>query len=336
MSVKRRQKTRDFLGRRLVEAGVITEEQLEQALQRQNVRGHERGLLGKILVHLGFCSEADIAAVVAEQAGVSLVTLEDYPVDAAATATVSPSDCRRYNVLPIGFNDDDRLIVAMKHPGDILALDDLRILTGFEIEPVVAVDSELDLFIKRYAHDSMSVEHEEEEEEEEPSLSEVSAGDTEAAERPAVQLANVIITQAVAAKASDVHIEVYEKSLRIRFRIDGVLHDVMHPPRRMHASLVSRIKVMANLDIAERRVPQDGRMTLRIEDKTIDVRVASLPASFGERLTLRLLDRSARMITLEELGGSADMLKKYRETIVLPYGFILVTGPTGSGKSTTL
>ncbi len=336
MSLKRRQKTRDYLGRRLVEAGVVTEEQLEKALQTQDLPGSERGLLGGILVHLGFCTESDIAGVLAEQAGVSLVALEDYPVDAAAMATISPGDCRRYSVLPIGFSEDDRLIVAMRHPGDILALDDLRILTGFEIEPVVAVDSELDLFIKRYAHDSMAVEHEEEEEDEDPGLSDVSAGDGESAERPAVQLANVIITQAVSAKASDVHIEVYEKSLRIRFRIDGVLHDVMHPPRRMHASLVSCIKVMANLDIAERRIPQDGRMTLRIEDKIIDVRVASLPTSFGERLTLRLLDRSARMITLEELGGAPEMLEKYRKMIALPYGFILVTGPTGSGKSTTL
>lgn len=335
MSVKRRPKTRDFLGRRLVNAGVLTEQQLEEALKKQNTRSNERGLLGGILVQLGFCSEADIAGVIAEQAGIAFVSLEDYPVDAAAMATISPADCRRYDALPIGFNDD-RLIVAMRHPSDILALDDLRILTGFEVEPVVATDSELELFIKRYAHDSMAVEHEEEEEEEDVSLSDVSAGDGDGGERPAVQLANVIISQAVSAKASDVHIEVYEKSLRVRFRIDGVLHDVMHPPRRMHASLVSRIKVIANLDIAERRIPQDGRMTLRIEDKIIDVRVASLPASFGERLTLRLLDRSARMITLEELGGAPEMLEKYREMIGLPYGFILVTGPTGSGKSTTL
>ena len=323
---------RDFLGEALIKRGVITEEQLREALANQGFRKNERGLLGKILIDMGYCTEADIAGILATQAGVELISLEEMSPDPAAMSTVTPEDARRYNALPIAFRED-RLVVAMKHPNDILALDDLRILTGFDIEPVVVVDNELEASIRRYSHETVGVEQAEEEELD-------TSGDIdpmeEASERPAVQLANMILSQAVSSKASDVHIEMHEAYLRIRFRIDGVLHDIMNPPRRMHASLVSRIKVMSGMDIAERRVPQDGRMTLRIEGSIIDVRVASLPATFGERLTLRLLDRSERLITLEELGVVPSVLKKYRESVDLPYGFILVTGPTGSGKSTTL
>jgi len=315
-----------------VKKDIITEEQLQEALANQGFRRNERGLVGKILLELGYVDERDIAEVVAEQAGVAFMSLETDSPDPAAMATITPEDAKRYNALPMGFRDD-RLLVAMKHPMDILALDDLRILTGFDIEPVVVVDNELEAAIRRYSHESVGVEQADEEE---IDTSEDIDPAEEASERPAVQLANIILSQAVSAKASDVHIEMHEKYLRIRFRIDGVMHDVMQPPRRMHASLVSRIKVMSGMDIAERRIPQDGRMTLRIEGRTIDVRVASLPASFGERLTLRLLDRSARMITLPELGVVPDVLKQYESAVNLPYGFILVTGPTGSGKSTTL
>ncbi len=328
----RNRQPRDFLGDRLVKNGVITEEQLQEALANQGFRKNERGLIGKILIELGYCSESDIARVVAEQAGVDFLSLEEFSPDPAAMSTVTPEDARRYNALPVAF-EGDRLRVAMKHPTDILALDDLRILTGFEVEPVVVVDNELEAAIRRYSHESVGVEQAEEEE---LDTSDDIDPMEEASERPAVQLANMILSQAVSSNASDVHIEMHEKYLRIRFRIDGVMHDIMQPPRRMHASLVSRIKVMSGMDIAERRIPQDGRMTLRIEGRTIDVRVASLPATFGERLTLRLLDRSARMITLEELGVTPKVLEKYQASVDLPYGFILVTGPTGSGKSTTL
>lgn len=324
--------TKNFLGSWLVKEGVITEAQLEEALNSQNLSKGDKFLIGQALIHLGYCKEDDIAKVIAKRAGVPFVSLENYQIDNAALATIPVEAIKRYKALPIGFGED-KLIVAMQRPNDIMALDDLRILTGFDIRPVFAPDSELEAAIAKYSRTGIDFEEVKEEEiQQESNTSELE----ESVERPAVQLANAIMTQAVNAKASDVHIEPYEKQVRVRFRIDGVLHDVMQVPRRMHGSLVSRFKVMANMDIAERRIPQDGRMSLKIEGRTVDARVASLPANFGERLTLRLLDRSAKMITLEELGLLPHILKKLQKAINLPYGFILVTGPTGSGKSTTL
>lgn len=322
-----------YLGNLLVQEDVVTEEQLYEALRVQQDRDDEE-FLGSILVELQYCTEVEISQTLSEQSEAQWISLDNYSVDPVAMAILSPENAKKYEALPIEFKDDDTLIVAMKQPSDIVALDDLQVLTGFDIEPVVAADSEIDMYIERYAHHNMDVQQTDEDQELE--VVESIEDEEEEIDRPAVQLANMIITQAVSSRATDVHFEVYENSMRIRFRIDGVLHDIMHPPRRMHAALVSRIKVMANMDIAERRVPQDGRMTLEVKNRKIDVRVASLPTTFGERITLRLLDRSAEMFSLEDLGVTEEMLQVYREALSLPYGFILVTGPTGSGKSTTL
>ncbi|MCR3921843.1 MAG: ATPase, T2SS/T4P/T4SS family [Firmicutes bacterium] len=324
----------DLLGKRLVQEGIITEAQLGEAIHHQKVQTGEKGMLGKVLVELGFCSEEDVAKVLAQRAGVPFVSLDTYPVDPAAMVTITAEAARRYRVLPIDFSEDGRLVVGMEQPLDILALDDLRVLTGYGIKPVMVTDSELQAAIKNYSQTSISVEQSDSDEvypEEEEALMTV-----QGTEKPAVQLANVILTQAVNSKASDVHIEVYEKTLRVRFRIDGVLHDVMSPARHMHGALVSRFKIMSSINIAERRIPQDGRMSVKVEGKTVDIRVATMPASFGERVTLRLLERSGRMVTLEELGVAPHILEKYKKLISMPYGFIPVTGPTGSGKSTTL
>lgn len=331
----------DLLGKRLVEKGVITEAQLTEALRQQDElngsRDGNRDLLGKLLVQLGYCTEEDVAKVLAERSSVQFISLEVYPINPAATVTISPEAARRYKALPIDFTEDDRLLVAMQKPLDILAIDDLRVLTGYNVRAVMVTDSELESVIQKYGQSSVALEqaqdvaYEDAGEMEEASLETVAGTET-----PAVQLANVILTQAVNAKASDVHIEVYEKTLRVRFRIDGVLHDVMSPPRNLHGALVSRFKIMSNINIAERRIPQDGRMSVKVEGKTVDVRVATMPASFGERVTLRLLERTGRMITLEELGVAPHILEKFRELINMPYGFLPVTGPTGSGKSTTL
>ncbi len=322
-----------YLGNLLVQEDVVTEEQLYEALRVQQDRDDEE-FLGSILVELQYCTEVEISQTLSEQSEAQWISLDNYSVDPVAMAILSPENAKKYEALPIEFKDDDTLIVAMKQPSDIVALDDLQVLTGFDIEPVVAADSEIDMYIERYAHHNMDVQQTDEDQELE--VVESIEDEEEEIDRPAVQLANMIITQAVSSRATDVHFEVYENSMRIRFRIDGVLHDIMHPPRRMHAALVSRIKVMANMDIAERRIPQDGRMTLEVKNRKIDVRVASLPTTFGERITLRLLDRSAEMFSLEDLGVTEEMLQVYREALSLPYGFILVTGPTGSGKSTTL
>lgn len=326
----------DLLGKRLIQDGIITQEQLDEALQHKDIKKGEKGLLGRTLVKLGFCTEEDVARAMAKRAGVRFLSLENYPVDSAAMVTISSEAARRYRAIPIDFTEDHKLIVAMQQPLDILALDDLRVLSGYNIQPVVVTDSELDAAIKNYSSSSVGVEHTLDEENVEEVEDASTVRTDEGTDRPAVQLANVILSQAVMNKASDVHIEVYEKTLRVRFRIDGVLHDVMSPPRHLHGALVSRYKIMSNINIAERRIPQDGRMSVKIEGKTVDVRVATLPASFGERVTLRLLERTERTITLEELGVAPGILRQYKKLINLPYGFIPVTGPTGSGKSTTL
>ncbi|NLN07160.1 MAG: Flp pilus assembly complex ATPase component TadA [Firmicutes bacterium] len=332
-----RQYGQDFLGRRLVQEKIITEEQLKEAMHYREKDGGDRLSLGNVLVRLGFCKEEDIARAVARLAGVPFLSLKNYPINEAAMATVPAEIARRYKALPINFSEDGSLLVAMEQPLDIFVLDDLRVLTGYNIQAVVATGSELEAAINNYSQASVSVEGvagDNFNPEEEPAEETLTASLD--AEKPAVQLANIILSQAVNVKASDVHLEVYEKTLRVRFRIDGVLHDVMHPPRRMHGPLVSRFKIMANMNIAERRVPQDGRMSIRVEGRTVDVRVATLPASYGERVTLRLLERSDRAITLGELGVAPQILEKFKQLINLPYGFIPVTGPTGSGKSTTL
>jgi type IV pilus assembly protein PilB len=323
---------RSSLGELLIKIGAITKEQLEDALQQQNANKSSKGMLGRTLVELGYCTEDDIARVVALQNDVPYVSLETYKIDDAASSLITPEIARRYSALPIGFNRA-RLLVAMMHPRDIIAIDDLRIHTGYDFQPVVCADGELMAAIERYSRTCTSVEQTAEDEVE---IEEVAPEVDDASEKPAVHLANTIFNQAVRAGTSDIHIEPQEKSMRVRFRIDGVLHDAMQPPKKLHAPLVSRIKVMANMDIAERRVPQDGRISLKIEEKTIDVRVATLPTAYGEKVTMRLLHRSSRLITLEELGFPLLELEKYRRIVKMPYGFILVTGPTGSGKSTTL
>ncbi|HBX22300.1 MAG TPA: type II secretion system protein GspE [Desulfotomaculum sp.] len=322
----------NFMGTWLVKEGVITSAQLEEALNDQKLHKGSKGFLGKVLVKMGYCTEDDIARVMAKRSGVPYVSLENYDIDIAAVATLPVEALKRYRALPISFKED-KLFVAMQHPNDIIALDDLRILTGYDIQQVVAPDTELDAAIEKYSRVNMDFDHSEVEE---TVIEEIAGEADDSSARPAVRLVNMIITQAVNAKASDIHIEPYERYVRVRFRIDGVLHDIMQPPHRMQASIVSRIKVMANMNIAERRIPQDGRVSMRIEGRTIDIRVATLPAAFGERVTMRLLDRSSRIITLEELGVAPEMLKKYKHALDIPYGFILVTGPTGSGKSTTL
>nr|WP_042317353.1 ATPase, T2SS/T4P/T4SS family [Desulfofarcimen acetoxidans] len=322
----------NFLGTILVQKGIITQEQLEDALKNQSEMKGKKGLIGKTLVRLGYCTEDDIARVIAERSGIPYISLETYQIDPAAVTVLSIDNINRYKALPVSFADD-KLVVAMNHPNDIMSIDDLRMLTGYDIKPVMTSDTELEATIEKYSRESLDVEQEDDDVDAYNDLANESVDD---ADRPAIQLANMILSQALSARASDIHIEPYEKNSRVRFRIDGVLHDIMQVPRKMHATLTSRIKVMANMDIADRRVPQDGRISLKIEGRSVDLRVATLPTAYGERLTLRLLERSGTMITLEQLGIRESVLEKYLATVKYPYGLILVTGPTGSGKTTSL
>ncbi len=326
--------TRNYLGSKLVENGIITEQQLEEALalQEENSKKDGKGLLGQALVRMGYCTEDDIARIMARKTGATFVSLRESPIDMTAANLITPEIANRYNAIPIGF-EKNKLLVAMLNPSDIIAVDDLRLITGYDIQPAIVADSELRAAINQFVTSGSIIESEDMSSDDEDTDQEMLDA---AAEKPAVQLANQIFNQSVKAGASDVHIEPHEKKLVVRFRIDGVLHEIMQQPSRLHASLVSRIKVMSSMDIAERRIPQDGRITMRIDGKTIDVRVASLPTAYGEKLTLRLLNRSDRLITLSELGFPDVQLKKYNDIMRLPYGFVLITGPTGSGKSTTL
>ncbi len=327
------QAKRNSIGEMLVETGAITREQLNNALQvhKEIIQKGGRGLLGQTLVELGYTTEDIVSKTLAHQADVEFISLQDVEIDSTASALLDPDSARRYKSLPIGF-ENGRLVVAMMPPNDIVAIDDLRMITGYEIKPVCVSDSELKVAIEQYAREIADIITEDDE----PLPQDQEDAVTSVADKPAVQLANLIFNQAIRNGASDVHIEPQEKSLRIRFRIDGVLHEVMQPPVRLHPSLVSRIKVMAGMDIANRRSPQDGRTTMKLEGRIIDFRVASLPTAYGEKLTLRLLDRSSRLITLPELGFPESQMKKFRGAIHKPYGCVLVTGPTGSGKSTTL
>ncbi len=324
------------IGHLLVENGTITREQLKEALEayQKGKESGEKKLFGQVLVELGFVTEENLSRAVALQVGVDYIKLENFKIDGGATILIDPDSARRYRALPIGF-EGERLVVAMFDPNDILAIDDIRLITGYDIKPVCVTGSELSAIIDQFARTTADglIDEEDKDEAEKAELDEphaVSVG------KPAVQLANAIFNQAARDGASDIHIEPQDKSLRVRFRIDGVLHEVMQPPFRLYPPLISRIKVIANMDIANRRIPQDGRISLKLDRRLIDLRVASLPTAYGEKMTLRLLDRSSRIITLKELGFPASQLKLFGKMIAKPHGCVLVTGPTGSGKTTTL
>jgi len=328
-----------YLGEYLVKKGVVTEQQVQDALNIQNMykkRGQKK-MLGQVMIELGYCSERDIAQAMAEKTGYEYFSINNMEIDMSCMSLITPETAAKYKLIPICMRDG-KLLVAMQNPNDIIAIDDIQILTGLEVEPIVVPDGELFSVIERYANLTQNLNQISEEDA--SNIEEVEFGvlkdDGSINETPAVLLINQIINQAVRAHASDVHIEPMEKTTRVRFRIDGVLHEIMQRPLNIHPLLISRIKVMASMDIAERRIPQDGRFSLKIDDKVIDIRVASLPSIYGEKLTLRLLDRGGQIMTLKQLGFLDDYLEKYIQTINLPYGFILITGPTGSGKSTTL
>ena len=321
------------LGTLLVEEGLLTSEQLDRAVADQKSSGMP---LGQVLIEQGLLTEAQLVKALGEQIGVQYVDLAEAQVDPAAVAIVPEYLIKRYTLLPVGFDDEHRLIVAMADPANVLAIDDLRSVSGYEIVPRVAARTDIEEAIRRHGSldDSvgdlaeLAAEETEEEEAEGPSVA--------AEDAPVVKLVNTIVTRAVNDRASDIHLEPGEQELRVRFRIDGVLHDVMSAPRSIANAVVSRVKIMADLNIAERRVPQDGRISLRVNNRPIDLRAATLPAIFGEKVVLRILDKSAGVAKLEDLGFNDYNLRRYESAYTKPYGAILVTGPTGSGKTTTL
>ena len=320
------------LGEILIERKLITEEDLVRALELQKERGDK---LGKTLVDMGFIAMRDVLAALSDQLGVPLVSIEGPPAVSTETEALSPRFLRQFRCLPVG-RDDHTVTLAMADPLDVETIAAVRGCTGLKVSTVLAAEQEILDAIDKYYGESARAESAFDAEGAE------AAEDLEhlrdmASEAPVIRLVNAIIAQAVEKRASDIHLEPFEKEFRIRYRVDGVLYNQEPPPREMKAAMISRVKLMAKLNIAERRLPQDGRIKIKTLGREVDLRVSTLPTLYGESVVMRLLDRSAgEFYDLGRLGFDQHMLTRMEHFTSLPHGIFLVTGPTGSGKSTTL
>jgi general secretion pathway protein E len=322
----------------LLEQGRVSTEDLRKVKRLQVERGER---LERLLLDLGFISEEDLQPLLAKYLGVTAVSRKEFPTEPVPIGKLSLKYLRRAKVMPLT-QSNGTLVVAMADPVDYNAIQGLQVATGFTVEPRLARERDiLEGLEQAYGGGSggdgtpsgdgdAEVAFVGEDEEDVNHLRDL------ASEAPVIRLVNMMINRAVEGRASDIHVEPFETELKVRYRIDGVLHDVETPPRRLQAAIVSRIKIMAKLNIAERRLPQDGRIKLRMMGKEIDLRVSTLPTLYGESVVLRILDRSSIVVNLESLGFPDDILKDFEQVIQRPYGMILVTGPTGSGKTTTL
>ena len=328
------------LGDMLVKATLITKEQLTKALQQQETSG---GRIGTNLVKLGVISEDDITSFLSRQYGVPSINLGHFEIDATVIKLIPSEIAQKHQVIPIN-RTGNVLTVAMADPSNIFAIDDIKLMTGFKVEPVVAAETSIKNAINKHYDSAGMVEDimknfddkdVEALKEGEESVNVAELGQA-AEDAPVVKLVNLILTDAIKKGASDIHIEPYEKSFRVRYRIDGVLYEVMQPPTRLKAAITSRVKIMAQLDIAERRLPQDGRIKIKMGGREMDYRVSTLPTLFGEKVVLRLLDKGNLQLDMTKLGFDSQALTDFESGLFLPYGMVLVTGPTGSGKTTTL
>src|SRR5881398_2437228 len=360
------------LGEILVRENLISPQHLRQALDYQREHG---GRLGFNLVKLGLVSDDTITAVLSRQYGIPSVNLELFDIDDSVLRLIPQEVAQKYSVLPLS-RVGATLTLAMVDPTNVFAMDDIKFMTGLNVEPVVVAEASVQTAIAKYysksreielatvapdlslegasgngfSHadlvsldsldfdqESLNSEVEVFEDNEEIDLSSLTRMSEDA---PVVRLVNVLLVDALRRGASDIHVEPYEKEMRIRFRIDGVLYDVMHPPMKMRDALISRIKIMAKLDISEKRLPQDGRIKIRVKvesrSRDLDFRVSTLPTLFGEKVVLRLLDKEKLMLDMTNLGFEPESLVKFQRNISKPYGMVLVTGPTGSGKTNTL
>ncbi|MDR7402474.1 MAG: type IV-A pilus assembly ATPase PilB [Armatimonadota bacterium] len=336
----RRPRRSESLGQILLDEGLVTREQLDKAIHTQQRSG---GHLGRILVEQGVLTDQQLAKVLALQWGLPYVELGSLEIDDTVVKLIPQHLAHRHKVLAIE-RTRKKLKLAIADPLNVVALDDVRLVTGLEIEPVVAAEEDIVAAIGRYYSGGIDLDEamrqavaaEVDVPEEKTEDLSVEKLRTLTEEAPVVRLVNLIISQAIADGASDIHIEPHRRSVQVRYRIDGLLHDVMTPPKSLQAAIVSRVKIMANLDIAERRLPQDGRIHVVIENKEYDLRVSTLPTVFGEKVVMRILDQSSTRLGLNKLGFTPSMLEIWESLVSKPYGMILVSGPTGSGKTTTL
>lgn len=337
------------LGRVLTKLGCVTREQVHEALSLQKTR-KEKGQterIGQLLMELGYVTKEDVLAALAGQAGMRMVHVKEEDLADEVIQSLPPETAHTYQIVPIEYDESSRsLTIAMKSPDNFRAVDDLRLLMGFKVSAVVAPEDEIDAVLsKRYREDSSSIANMIAELDESETLSALQGrGDSidldaiaEAADdNKVIRLLNLVLLQAIKDKASDIHFEPFEDEFKMRYRIDGVLYEMIPPPLHLALPIVSRIKVMAKLDIAERRLPQDGRIELVVNNSPIDLRVSVLPTMFGESVVMRVLDRSNVQLSLDKIGLRDDDLGTLRKLINKPNGIVVVTGPTGSGKTTTL
>ena len=335
---------KDKIGKILLEQGLITEKQLDIALKEQEKRNY-KDKLGKILVEKKFITEEELVNALSLQLGIPVVDLNNYEINKEVVNLLPENMIKKYRAIPIN-RLGNTLIVAMEDPTDINAIDDIKFYTGYNIEVAIAAPSAIKntidkLFDQTTLIDEISTDFSLDEidfsdfgEEDEVDIETI---EKESEKGPVIKLVNYILTEAIKRGASDIHIEPYEKNFRVRFRIDGVLGEFVKLPMKLKSAIISRIKIMSHLNIAERRLPQDGRIKLKLsKDREIDFRVSTLPTLFGEKVVLRILDKSNLQLDLTVLGFEERELKLFRNAIHKPYGMVLVTGPTGSGKTTTL
>ena len=331
------------LGQILLNNNIISEDQLIKAIEEQKKEG---GRIGSNLIKLGFITEDALVEFLSKQYGVPAVTLVDEDIDLSIIKFVPYDVANKYQIFPVSKNGAS-LKLAMIDPSNVFAIDDVKFMTGYNVQPVVATESAISQAISKHYEqtdgiqsvvdnmadfDDTNLDLVKETEEDDDISDLLNAGE----EAPVVKLVNLILAEAISRGASDIHVEPYETSLRIRYRVDGMLYDIMQPPLKMKAALSSRMKIMSDLDISERRLPQDGRIKLKVKGKGIDLRVSTLPTLFGEKIVMRILDKSNLNLDLTKLGFEEKALKDFDEAIHSPFGMVLVTGPTGSGKTTSL
>jgi type IV pilus assembly protein PilB len=327
------------IGELLVRENLISPAQLQKA-QEESRRTGKR--IGEILPKLGYIAETELTQFVAKQYGVPSINLAEFEVDAEVIALIPKDVARKHTVVPVN-RAGSSLIVAISDPANIYAIDDIKFLTGYTVEVVVASEAQILEAIERYyaapqvSYDEIVEDFEDVEFGEESEQVNVLDLEKQSGEAPVVRLVNAILINAIKKGASDIHIEPYEKKLRVRYRVDGVLWEEMAPPLKLKNALTSRLKIMSSLDIAERRLPQDGRIKLKIgKEREMDFRMSVLPTLFGEKVVLRLLDKSNLQLDMTKLGFEAQPLEWFKKAVHAPFGMVLVTGPTGSGKTTTL